>query len=305
MKQLRNWVPVLGLLALAALFLKLPEIPEVIRSFACKTCTSSEPYLPLLGAGYFAVLIAVALLFPAFPGPHIARGGLIWAVLLAGALTYLGLPDWCPACLIAHTCHILMWTIWKTVPPSRQTAPVSAFRERLCLVLFAPISVIALFSGLNLTFMAYGFKLTPSALASGLQPGDALPLFTAETTAGRPVTNTSPTQNTDTILNFVSPGCPYCEQQLPVLNTVATQLAKGPYRFINVSSALPPELTKLAPAAEWVEDKEGKLRELFQVSGYPTLFIIGTNGKITQVIPGAPEQLEARLLTSLVQPPAH
>jgi thiol-disulfide isomerase/thioredoxin len=305
MRQLRNWVPVLGILALAALFLKLPETPEVLRVLACKTCSSSEPYLPLIGAGYFAILVTVSFLFPAFPGPQVARGGLIWAVLLAAALTYLNRPGVCPLCLIGHACHILIWIIWNFAPPAANESRTSAFRERLCLTLFAPISVVALFSGLNLTFMAYGFKFNHSILASSLQPGDALPAFTAETTTGRSLTNTSAAATAGIVINFVSPGCPYCEQQLPVLNTVAAQLAKGSYRFINISPAAPPDLLQRAPATEWVEDKEGALRELFQVSGYPTLFVVGTNGKIVQVIPGFTDQLQSYLLTDLLKPPAH
>ena len=305
MKSVRYCVPVLGILALAALFLKLPETPEVFRLIACKTCSSGDPYLPLLGAGYFATLVALSLLFPAFPGPLVARGGLIWAVLLALALTYLSLPVWCPACLIAHACHILIWTIWNLTPSAATESRASAFPERLCLTLFAPISVVALFSGLNLTFMAYGFKLNHSALASGLQPGDAVPAFTAQTTAGHSLTNINSADTAGTVINFVSPGCPYCEQQLPVLNAVASQLAGGSCRFINVSPALPPDLLQRAPATEWVEDKEGKLRELFHVSGYPTLFVVGADGKITQVIPGVTATLRTDLLATLVNPPRH
>jgi thiol-disulfide isomerase/thioredoxin len=303
MKRLRHWVPVLGILALAALFLTLPETPEVFRRFGCKTCAAGEPYLPLLGAGYFAALVAISLLCPAFPGPNVARGGLIWAVLLAGALTYLKLPAWCPACLTGHACNILIWAIWKFVPPAANESVASTFRERLCLTLFVPMSVVALFSGLNLTFMAYGFKLNQNPLSSGLQPGDAVPVFAAQTTAGRALTNASATATADTILDFISPDCPYCKEQLPVLNKIAAQLAGNSYRFINISPAVPADLIQRAPAAEWVEDKAGKLRELFQVSGYPTLFVVGSDGKITRVFPGVSEKFESDLRASLGQPP--
>jgi hypothetical protein len=59
-----------------------------------------------------------------------------------------------------------------------------------------------------------------------------------------------------------------------------------------------------APAADWVEDKDGALRELFKVFGYPTMFVIGKDGKISQVIPGVPDQLKASLLSKLVMTPA-
>lgn len=302
MKRLRYWVPVLGILALAALFFKLPETPNVFGLLGCKTCGSNDPYLPLFGAGYFAALIAVSLLFPTFPGRLVARGGLVWAVLLASALTYMLLPGWCAACLVAHACNILIWTIWVVVLPAAREPSASTIKERLCLALFAPISVVALFSCLNLTFMAYGFKVNRNIAASSLRLGDAAPAFTAPISGGpRSFSTADAAQTAATVINFVSPDCSFCKEQLHVLNAVATQLASGPYRFINVSPMLLPELVQNAPATEWVEDKGGKLRELFKVSGYPTMFVVGTDGKIAQVIPGVPEQLKAYLLTSLVK----
>ncbi len=302
MKRLRYWVPVLGILALAAMFFKLPEIPNVFGLLGCKTCTSNDPYMPLVGAGYFAALIAVSLLFPAFPSRQVARGGLTWAVLLALALTYMGLPGWCAVCLFAHACNILIWMIWVLVPPAVRELSASNIKERLCLALFAPISVVALFSCLNLTFMAYGFKANRNIVATSLRLGDAAPAFTAQVSGSARTFDTADAgQTAGIVINFVSPGCPYCEEQLHVLNAVATELASGSYRFINVSPMLPPELVQNAPATEWIEDRGGKLRALYQVSGYPTLFVVGKGGKIAQVIPGVPQQLEAYLLTSLVK----
>lgn len=301
MRPARYWVPVLGIIALMALFLGLPEVPNVFSTLGCKTCSSNGPILPLLGAGYFAVLVAVSLLFPSFPGPLLARGGLTWATLLALALTSIKWPSWCVVCLIGHACNVLIWAIWAVVPPSVQESPGSALRERLCLTLFAPVSVVALFSAINLTLMAYGFKL-PNVSATSLQTGDAAPTFSTLTSNGRLIANTDATQTGGIVINFVSPDCPYCEEQLPILNAVASQLGDDRYRFINVSRALPPELVERSPAAEWVEDQKGELRELFDVSGYPTMFVVRTDGTIAQVIPGVPERLEADLLAGLGEP---
>ena len=298
-KQVRSWVPVLGILASVALFLSLPETPNVLGW--CRTCSSGDPYLPLIGAGYFAALVAVSLLFPAFPGPHVARGGLTWSVLLALTLTYIKFPAWCGACLIGHLCNILIWTIWLVIPPPAEEPRSSTLGERLCLTLIAPVSVIALFSSVNLTFMAYGFRIRDIA-ATSLHPGDSLPAFSIQTASGRPFTNTDAAQAAGLVINFISPDCPYCSQQLPVVNALAAQLAGDSFRFINVSPALPTELVRRSPTAEWVEDKDGKLRALFHVSGYPTLFVVRSDGTIAEAIAGVPEQLEAKLRTSLVQP---
>src|SRR5277367_351615 len=157
MNKARDWVPVLGLLALVALFLKMPATPDFFSMFHCKTCGTSDPYLPLLGAGYFSVLIAISLLFPSFPGPKVSRGGLTWATLLAVALTYIDMPGWCADCLIGHACNILIWLIWVFISPGEHKPSAATVKERLCLTMFSAISVVALFCCLNLTFMTYGF----------------------------------------------------------------------------------------------------------------------------------------------------
>ena len=289
-------VPFLGALSLLALFLNLPETQKLL-GLGCKTCAASSPYLTLIGAGYFAVLTAVSLLFPAFPHPRTARSGLIFSVLLAIALTYVKFPEWCLFCLACHACHMLIWTIWMIVPGTKELSD-SIFREKMCLIIFSPFSVIALFACLNLTFMAYSVQVSSKPLA-GLAPGDSIPDFQMETLTGRFIGKTDGAQTENMIINFVSPDCQYCKEQLPIINAVAAEFASGPYRFINVSPSLPNELVQHYPATEWVEDKEIKLRQLFKVSGYPTMFVVGAEGKILQVIPGVPEQLETYLLSSL------
>jgi len=299
MKQLRNWISILGILALMALFLKMPETPNVFGIFKCETCAPSAPYLPLIGAGYFATLVAISLLFPAFPTSLIARSGLIWSVLLAIALTYMDLPVWCAACLMGHACNILIWTIWWGAPAAIQEARASPFRERLCLTLLAPITMMALFSCLNLTFLVYNLKAKHDGLATGLKPGDAVPTFTTLSPENHTFTNSDIAATAGIVINFVSPNCPYCKEQLPILDAVAAQFTNSSYRFINISPSLPPELVEQSSAAEWIEDREGKLRELFKVSGYPTLFVIGADSKILQIIPGVPKDLKNDLLTKL------
>jgi thiol-disulfide isomerase/thioredoxin len=279
-------VPILGIIGLAAMFFKLPEI-------SCKTCFSNDPYMPLVGAGYFAVLVALSLLFPAFPKQHLARSGLMGAILLAFALTYLHFPSWCQACLVGHACNVLIWGVWVFVPRAREQPSSSHLGVRLSLSLFAPISVIALFSSLNLTFMAY--DLSKSRHGEGLRVGDLIPSFTAETVLGSAVANQ------EMVFNFVSPDCPYCKEQLQVFHTVVSQRVNSSYRFINVSPALPPALIQYAPTAEWVEDRDQKLRKLFQIQGYPTLVVVGEGGKILKIIRGVPAKLQYDLELMLLK----
>lgn len=298
MNKVRNWIPLLGMIALLALFFKLPETPALFSIFHCKTCASSDPYLPLLGAAYFSLLTAVSVLFPAMPGPKVSRAGLVWAILLAVAMTYVDWPGWCFDCLVGHACNIAIWTIWMLVP-SRESATITTLRERLCLTFFAPISVVALFSCLNLTFMAYGLKMDRNLAITSLHSGDAIPTFSTKTNKGLRITSDDLGRTPAVVLNFIAADCPYCKQQLPVIDSVAIKNSGKTHRFINVSPALTAELIKRSPNSEWVEDHGGKLRELFHVNGYPTMFVLKGNGKIAEVVSGFPDTLKDTLLASL------
>ncbi len=273
--SLRSVVPILGVIALIALFLMLPESP----GFGCKTCSSNGPYIPLIGAGYFSVLIGLSLLFPTFSSRSVARGGLTWAVALAVVLTYMRLPGWCLLCLIGHVCHIAIWTIWAMVPPLKSETRASSLKERFCLLIFAPVSVIALFCSLNLTFMAYGFKIDRPVASGGLQIGDPAPAFTEVLAEGA----------SSFVVNFVSADCPYCKEQLAILGK---QFEGSSFRIFNVSPELSDELISGFSSAEWIEDTEGSLRKQFKVSGYPTLFVVGVDGKISRVIAGVSDELK-------------
>ncbi len=298
MKYIRCYfVPILGFVALIALFLKLPEPSKSFNALSCQTCSASNPYFLLFGAAYFAGLIALSLLFPSLPGPRMARGGLIWAVLLALTLTYIDFPRICTICLIGHGCNILMWTIWVTTPPISGGVSNSSARERLCLLLFAPVSVVALFSCLNLTLMAYSVKNNPVVSATSLHIGDAAPAFKVRTSDGRTVSNMD--ANSRMIVNFVSPDCSHCKEQLLTLSAIIPQIRESACRFINIAPILPKGALEYPSDIEWVEDKSGALRKLFGVSGYPTLFVIGANSKIVQIVPGVDKDLKSLVLASL------
>ncbi len=284
MKFSRSFVSLLAILALAALFLKLPEIPGI----KCRSCFSLDPYLALIGSCYFGLLLAVSLLFPTLPGKRVSRSGLTWAVSLAACLTYIALPNWCPACLIAHACNIAIWMLWTACPSNTKDRSRLNMRERLYLAALAPISVIALFSSLNLTFMAYGFRINNN-LSSGLKEGDVAPKeFIADSFDGKGV-----------ILNFISKDCPYCKEQLPILSSVASEFSGGSYRFINICPSLTPELLQSSSAFEWLEDGEGRIRKLFKVSGYPTMFVIDKSGKIELIVRGVSDELKSELFARL------
>ena len=293
MNYFRIAVPLLGIAALISLFLTLPEIQNSLSALGCKTCGSRSPYLPLIGAGYFASLSAVSILFPSFPPRQMGKGGLIGAILLSLVLTTMAFPSICIACLIAHVCHILIWTIWVFAPPSEARSSFSGVSERIFLALFAPVSAVALFGCLNLTFMAYDFKPKSRPTAESLKSGDPIPPFTAQTLSGKSISNRS--SRGVTLLNFITPNCPFCAEQLELLNAIAAQFS---YEWINITPALSSEWSKESSSAEWVEDKAGELQRLFKVRGYPTLYVLGNDGRIARAILGVQPYLMAEFSKS-------
>lgn len=295
MRFFRQLAPLLSVVALAVLFFKLPETPNPFGIFGCKNCFSDDPYFTLLGAAYFAFLFAVSLLFPAFPSLKIARGGVIWAILLAATLTYKNLPNWCIACLVCHGCNLMIWMLGVLDSPRHRKSSSIKTRELLCLASIFPLVTVALFSNLNLTFMAYGYKTDFSSVATGLQVGEHAPVFNIQTIEGRSISNES-NQEGNLVINFISPGCLYCQEQLPILNAVAMDLSNQSFRFVNVISQVSEELKQLSPNIEWVEDTNGHLPNLFKVLGFPTLFFVGSKGEIKKIIAGVPEHLHKNLL---------
>lgn len=157
-----HFASLLGVIALSVLFFKLPGVPNLFGITECKSCTTNTPYLPMLAAAYFAFIIAIMLSFPLFPSLSVAIGGLFWSIGLMVTLTYFS-TEWCLICLIAHACHISIWMtlLWssKLKKPQKETL----LGMKLSLVFTAPISVMALFSTLNFSFLIYGPHMNPSS----------------------------------------------------------------------------------------------------------------------------------------------
>lgn len=292
MNKIQYSVFVLGAIALIALFLMLPEAPGI----GCTACSSNDPYIPLIGAGYFSLLIAFSLLFPSYPKRVFARCGLLWSIFLAVAMTYIHMPSWCPLCLLGHVCNILIWAIWTWGQSAKIETSSASLSERVCLACFVPVAVVALFGTLNLTFMVYGFQLSRPVLSAGLLPGDEAPPFTMKTIEGRTISSAEVISEGGIVLNFVSANCPYCKELMQEINGVLEQLGTRSFRLVNVSSVVLPEWSRFPFLTEWVEDQRGEIRRLFTVSGYPTLITIGADGKIGRIIAGVPDEAKSTLL---------
>lgn len=276
-----------GLVALFALFFKLPGVPELFGIVGCKSCTASTPYIPLFAAGYFAAFTACTLCFRSLPSNALKVAGVLWAVLLAVVLTFLS-PVWCLICLIAHACHVCMWLVWK--PTGKKKEPFIGMR--LSIVGVAAVSMMALFSTLNFTFLVYGLQVKA--------PGKSLVkkgAFVKEFALENGFSSDDLSDYAGVVLHFVSSHCAYCKEQIPQLDLIAQDFEEG-FRFINVGPELL-DVESLGPHLEWAEDTE--LASLFGVAGYPTLVVIDSEGKVRHAAAGSSGNFAEKLRGELQQ----
>lgn len=245
---------------------------------------AETPYFPMLAAAYFSAFIVTILCFPALPSPSFKLAGIVWSIGLAFFLTFLS-SFWCWVCLGAHGCHLLMWIVWK---PSGCEAGRS-FGVKLSLVFTSAIAAMALFSTLNVTFLLYGLNKPSSSL---VKKGSLVKTFSVETIEKKEVSDALFGEYGGTILNFVSSNCPYCREQLPMIDSLAAEYRERGFRFVSISPKAAPDLHALGAHLEWAEDTEGELAQQFGVQGYPTLILINPEGRVVKTWAGASSSLE-------------
>ncbi|MGA8164333.1 MAG: TlpA disulfide reductase family protein [Waddliaceae bacterium] len=281
----------LGLIAFAVLFLKLPGISELFDLPACKSCHTNTPYLPMLAAAYMAAFLTCILSFPSLPSPALKRAGIVWSLGLACGLTYLS-DQWCVICLIGHTCHVGMWTFWRPT----QYGPEGLAGMKLSMMFTSATATAALYSTLHFTFLVYGLS---NPMESLVRAGAAINSFHVETVDKQPLSSDKFSDYDGVILNFVSDSCPYCREQILLLDKIAGEFDSKNLRFVNVSRQVISELQDLGPRLEWVEDSQEDLFMLFGVNGYPSLVLIDSKGVVVGAKEGVHGDFEEKLKSQL------
>lgn len=279
----------LGIVALILLFFKLPGVPELFGIVNCTSCSTSTPYVPMLAAGYFAAFLTCRLCFPSLPKPPLKIGGLVWSLGLATVLTYLS-ASWCWICLIAHTCHILMWLFWKPTQEKSETL----VGMKISIISTTSVAMMALYSTLNFTFLVYGLQIK-SPIHSVVKEGTVVKPFEFETIEKQVFSSENLAAHSGVILNFVSPHCLFCKEQIPKLNEIAKEFLDKGFRFINVSRQVVPDLQALGPHLEWAEDLRGELSPEFGITGYPTLILLDSKGEVVKTAEGLSSDFETKL----------
>ena len=128
--------------------------------------------------------------------------------------------------------------------------------------------------------------------------------FSLTTTGGKPLSNAELANAPATVLNFFAPNCGYCKKQIPRLETVRKSYVEKGVRFVNVAETMGKEFTQeetatilkeLGAELEVAGDSGNKVGQLFNVSGFPTMVVVGKSGKVEAVHVGNVGDLETKL----------
>ncbi len=138
--------------------------------------------------------------------------------------------------------------------------------------------------------------------------GKAAPSFALKTLAGKPISNADFKNHPATVLNFVAPNCGFCKRQLPNVEKIReAYVAKG-IRFVNMSQTMrkkysPEEASDVFKGVgsrfEIAMDDGNALGRQFKATSYPTMMVIGKDGKIAHVNIGAKKNIDTLLAGQL------
>jgi len=161
---------------------------------------------------------------------------------------------------------------------------------------------------------------TPSAAAPGTPPapgqppaekpkrpaeeliGTQAPSFSLKTVDGKTVSSDEYSKHSAMVLNFVAPNCGFCKKQVPNLDKVRADYEAKGIRFVNVYERMGTKDFETVEAIdifkqagsnlELAKDTGNEIGLLFKATSYPTMVIVGKDGKIEHVNVGAKPDIE-------------
>jgi thiol-disulfide isomerase/thioredoxin len=140
--------------------------------------------------------------------------------------------------------------------------------------------------------------------------GKPVPEFSATTIDGKTISKADLKSHPAVVLNFVAPNCGYCKRQVPNVEKVRQKYESQGVRFVNVIQKMRKEYTTeeavdiFKGAGSGLElsmsDFDSKdMGTKFKASSFPTLFVLGPDGKVADVTIGAKQDLETTLSAQL------
>jgi len=149
-------------------------------------------------------------------------------------------------------------------------------------------------------------KRTPRRPAEEMV-GKAIPSFSLTTTAGKPLSKSTAKKQV-TVLDFFAVNCGFCKKQVPRLETVRQKYESKGVRFVTVSQTMRKSFTdaetkakikQLGFKGELAIDSANTVGPLFKATSYPTMVVLGKNGRVGAVNVGNIGDLESRLAGQL------
>lgn len=138
--------------------------------------------------------------------------------------------------------------------------------------------------------------------------GRSVPPLSLTTDKGATVSSDDFGRAPATVLNLVAPNCGFCKRQIPVVEKVRAEFEARGVRFVNVAQTMGRVYTgdevrkamdALGSHLELAHDPKNAVGALLKTSGYPTMFVIGRDGKVRHVNIGAQAGLEETLKKQL------
>ncbi len=149
-------------------------------------------------------------------------------------------------------------------------------------------------------------KPAPAQPSAGV--GQPAPEITLKTVDGKDLTNSTFAQAPATVLDFFAVNCGFCVKQIPRLETVRKTYAEKGIRFVTVQETMRKEyseeeakkkLAELGWSGELARDPNNDFGPRFGARGFPTMVIVGKNGKIEAVNIGNIPDLESKVAAQL------
>lgn len=146
--------------------------------------------------------------------------------------------------------------------------------------------------------------LLTNLVFTGLPAGTNAPLFSGTTLDGTTL-NLADSQGQPVMLTFWSPDCFACREELPALQTLASDPNAEMQLITIVSHMEAAEVANFVAQAGLtfpvIVDPSGEIAKRYQVSGIPFTYFIDQNGAIDQAVMGAGQEgeLQNQLFTWL------
>jgi thiol-disulfide isomerase/thioredoxin len=173
------------------------------------------------------------------------------------------------------------------------------------------IALLAVVVVLVLTMESDGGGVGPSAPGevtvegsprdTPLDPGDAVPAFTAPEMTGGTVSWSDQYAGSKTVLSLWAPWCSHCQAELPILDSVMDSYPDVKFVTIVTSIGQRPGPSPdgfmqdhglVFPVA--VDDENGTAASAFGLQVFPTLYFVNADGTVAQVATGEVDEATLR-----------